>query len=135
MTNFVVSKIQIKNLCIGYYRHPIVYPRGIIYPYEDRSIFSARPFGPENSQKYIKTNSNPCRRIESKRMGTSWEAAFPSFAGALNFSIPRARNMRFSHSRIYICIVPFSLNVFIRETVPPSGNIVNRTSSKRGCSN
>lgn len=117
------------------HRRTVVYPRGIIYPHEDRSIFSARPFGPENSQKYIETTSNPRRRMGNKRMGTSWEAAFPSFAGALNFSIPRAKNMR-SYSRICICITLFLLsfaNAFIRETVPPPE--INRISSKRGRSN
>lgn len=111
MANFIVPKNlnekMSKDLCIGYYRRTVVYLRGIIYPHEDTSIFSTRPFGPENSQKYIETTPNPCRRIGRKRMGMNWEAAFPSFAGALNFSIPRTRNMRFSHLRICICIAPF----------------------------
>lgn len=57
-------------------------------------------------------------------MGTSWEAVFPSFAGALNFSIPRARNMRFIYSRICICIAPLFVVV--------CGRFYTRDSSLRG---
>lgn len=87
--------------------------------------FPARPFGPENSQKYIETTPNPRRWIGGKRMGTSWEAAFPKLCRSTQFfNTASEKYALLSFVYLYLHRLLF-VAAFIWETVPQPRNKQN----------